>query len=191
MEQKTTDLISGLTYVPNFLSLEDSDLILKTIDSTRWNNDLRRRTQHYGWRYDYRKRSIDYSMALGPLPEWAQKIALELYQKKFVPFLPDQVIVNEYIGNQGISAHVDCQPCFEDGIVTISLLETWDMIFKSLPIPSLTIVKPLEPLSLLVMLGPARYEWTHEIPARAINPCVGPRGRRVSLTFRKVIITKR
>jgi hypothetical protein len=36
----------------------------------------------------------------------------------------------------------------------------------------------------------ARYEWTHEIPTRRSDAIDGerlPRGRRISLTFRKVI----
>lgn len=42
---------------------------------------------------------------------------------------------------------------------------------------------------LLILSGPARYDWTHEIPARksdVINGARQPRRRRVSLTFRAV-----
>jgi alkylated DNA repair dioxygenase AlkB len=48
----------------------------------------------------------------------------------------------------------------------------------------------LEPGSLLVMSGAARYDWTHEIPARTSDVIGGERrarGRRVSLTFRAVV----
>jgi alkylated DNA repair dioxygenase AlkB len=48
---------------------------------------------------------------------------------------------------------------------------------------------PLLPRSLLILQGPARYEWTHAIPARKSDPTTGgriPRTRRVSLTFRTV-----
>ena len=49
----------------------------------------------------------------------------------------------------------------------------------------------LAPQSLLVLNGEARYDWTHEIAARKNDLIDGqrrPRGRRISLTFRKVIL---
>jgi len=45
----------------------------------------------------------------------------------------------------------------------------------------------LEPHSLLMLSGEARYSWSHEIPARQSDLIEGmrvTRGRRVSLTFR-------
>lgn len=47
----------------------------------------------------------------------------------------------------------------------------------------------LEPRSLLLLTGAARYEWTHGIPARRSDIVDGlrrPRAGRVSLTFRSV-----
>jgi alkylated DNA repair dioxygenase AlkB len=49
----------------------------------------------------------------------------------------------------------------------------------------------LEPCSLLVMKEEARYEWQHSIPARKsdkINGITIPRARRVSMTFRNMIL---
>ena len=31
------------------------------------------------------------------------------------------MIVNEYVAGQGISAHIDCIPCFGDKIISLSL----------------------------------------------------------------------
>lgn len=45
----------------------------------------------------------------------------------------------------------------------------------------------LEPRSLLMMFGEARYDWKHGIPARKKDDG-RLRGRRMSVTFRKVII---
>jgi alkylated DNA repair dioxygenase AlkB len=54
-------------------------------------------------------------------------------------------------------------------------------------------VKPLllMPGSLLVLSGEARYQWQHEIRGRKVDHWEGKkmeRLRRVSLTFRKVIL---
>ncbi len=51
--------------------------------------------------------------------------------------------------------------------------------------------KLLEPLSLLVIKNDARYKWQHAIAARKTDKIDGQiftRQRRVSLTFRNVII---
>src|SRR5438309_2089665 len=108
-------------------------------------------------------------MRLGPLPEWAAKLALRLRDQGLLPHTPDQVIVNEYVRNQGISKHIDCVPCFSDGIAMISLLESWEMVFRDRG-GRVRVAKRLDRRSATIMTGPARYEWSHEIPARYKEP---------------------
>jgi len=101
----------------------------------------------------------------------------------------DQVIVNEYLPGQGISAHVDCVPCFGPDVAAISLGSACTMDFTSLEGGVKAPVR-LEPGSLCVMTGPARYEWRHAIAARKSDLTDAgriPRGRRVSVTFRTVL----
>lgn len=100
--------------------------------------------------------------------------------------VPDQVIANEYLPGQGISAHVDCEPCFGEVIASLSLLSACEMRFASLSSGETRAVILL-PCSLLVLAGPARRDWTHAIPARLSDVIDGlrvARQRRVSLTFR-------
>jgi alkylated DNA repair dioxygenase AlkB len=186
-EYHSHPVIHGLSWVENFLTpVQEADLLAQ-IDAAEWQEDLKRRVQHYGWRYDYKARQINTEMRLGPLPGWAAQLAERLARDVLLPHVPDQVIVNEYIGKQGISKHVDCKPCFEDGIAMISLLESWEMIFSRggdkrrervlLPRRSVTILS-----------GEARYQWMHEIPKRATEPGGLHRKRRISITFRKVIL---
>ena len=59
--------VPGLTYLPNFLSEVEEDELFELIDKQMWSEELKRRVQHYGWRYDYKARQIDSSMELGPL----------------------------------------------------------------------------------------------------------------------------
>ena len=184
--------VPGLTYMPDFLSEREEDDIVAEIDQSDWHSDLRRRVQHYGWRYDYKARQIDPSMRLGPLPAWAYGIAQRLFSEGFLPQLPDQVIVNEYKGNQGISKHSDSES-FADGIATISLLESWEMVFREKSTKR-KVGQILDQRSVAIMKGDARYRWTHEIPNRKYETrrIKGSqreeRGRRISLTFRKVIV---
>ena len=79
--------------------------------------------------------------------------------------MPDQVIANEYLPGQGISAHVDCEPCFGEVIASLSLLSACEMRFGSLSSGE-TRAAILPPRSLLLLAGPAPRDWTHAIPAR-------------------------
>ena len=178
--------IPGLIYKPDFLSENEEKHLVETIDKEDWDSILKRRVQHYGWRYDYKARQIDSSMRLGDLPDWASRIAKRLVSEGLMPNLPDQIIVNEYRGKQGITPHSDSQN-FEDGIATISLLESWEMLFRKQHGKDKK-YQMLERRSVAIMTGPARYAWTHEIPKRKMEPSGMERGRRISLTFRKVIV---
>ena len=187
--QRDVQNIRGLVYMTDFLSENEEDRVLREIDRSPWLEDLHRRVQHYGWRYDYRARQIDPSMQLGALPQWARKLGHRLVELGLLGELPDQVIVNEYRGNQGISLHADARS-FADGIGTISLLESWEMNFR---LERDRRKVRLERRSALIMHRDARFKWKHEIPKRqyepnlpGITPKRVRRVRRVSLTFRKV-----
>ena len=179
--------VPGLRYVRDFISQQEEDEVVAAIyqAESEWISDLQRRVQHYGWRYDYKTRQIDASMRLGPLPEWAAGLARRLVAKGLLSELPDQVIVNEYVGNQGIAKHVDSES-FADGIAMISLLESWGMVFREKKKGGRKEEVRLDQRSAAVMTGDARHHWTHEIPKRKKE---GPvkRERRISLTFRKVL----
>jgi alkylated DNA repair dioxygenase AlkB len=189
------EVIPGLSLIPGFLSEAEEEAILAEIDRQPWSDELQRRVQHYGWRYDYQSRRVDPSMRIGPLPEWATRVARSLFDSGHVPELPDQVIVNEYVENQGIAPHIDSPSSFADGVAMVSLLETWEMVFRRRGRKGTGEGVRLERRSATILTGEARYEWTHAVPARKTEPGAiklgrktrVPRGRRISLTFRKVI----
>ncbi len=188
----TVDLSSavGLQYVPDFLDQEMHDQLLRDVDAQPWLGDLKRRVQHYGYKYDYTARRIDHSMRIGPLPEWAQRIAAQLVERGLMPEMPDQLIVNEYLPGQGIAPHVDCVPCFTGTIISLSLGSACVMNFVNKQTKE-SIALLLEPRSLVVLKDDARYAWTHGIASRKTDEYqsrVIQRRRRVSLTFRKVIL---
>src|SRR5690606_37114493 len=99
-------------------------------DSEQWMDDLKRRVQHYGYKYNYKRRSIDYDMYLGALPQWSGNIINRLIQDKIINYVPDQIIVNEYMPGQGIANHIDCEPCFHDTIISLSLISSCVMDIK-------------------------------------------------------------
>jgi alkylated DNA repair dioxygenase AlkB len=182
--------IPGLTLSDDWIGKAEESQLLKQVDVGTWRNDLKRRVQHYGFRYDYRARSVSSADYLGPLPGWLAALAGRLVDIGAFSSPPDQVIVNEYLPGQGISAHVDCVPCFGETIAILSLGCSVVMTFQCAATGARREMA-LPACSLLTLSGPARYDWLHGIPARKSDMIDGartPRLRRVSLTFRSVVI---
>lgn len=177
---------NGLTYLENYISKDGAGRFVQEIDAAPWRTDLKRRVQHYGYRYDYRARQARREDYLGPLPILFQELAERLTDDGHFQTVPDQVIVNEYEPGQGISAHIDCQPCFGGTIASLSLLSACVMRFASQSF-SQQMEQHLQPASLLVLSDDARHLWSHAIPSRKSDLVGGQRyrrSRRISLTFR-------
>jgi len=190
IEKETAPNIPGLTYISGFITPDEEKALISSIDAQPWLNDLKRRVQHYGYKYDYKARAIGNDAYLGPLPGWLSSISNKLLGDRIFPSAPDQAIVNEYLPGQGISAHIDCVPCFADMIASLSLGSPCIMEFSN-PKTSQKKSIVLEDRSLIVLSGPARYEWQHAIPARKSDIIDGiktERARRISLTFRNVTL---
>lgn len=180
--------ISGLTYIPDFIDSVTESALIKTIDTQPWITELKRRVQHYGWSYDYKARSVTNDLRIGALPDWLQSYAVRLQQAGLFSEMPDQVIINEYEPGQGISAHIDCVPCFADTIASLSLGSPCVMDFTHSKAGEKSSLL-LEPRSLIVLTDDARYVWQHAIAGRKTDRHQGQiiqRARRISLTFRKV-----
>ena len=187
-------LPSGLSYHPDFIDRDSEELLLEYIDQQDWNTSLRRRTQHYGHRYDYAQKTAVGQEAppiAGPLAFIAHHLAqasVFLADPDGSGIEPQQCIVNEYIKGQGIAAHTDARS-FGPVVVSISLLAPTVMVFTRPGFDPVRVL--LEPRSALIMSGEARFDWKHEIPARVRMEY--PDGsihsqandyRRISLTFR-------
>ena len=85
----------------------------------QWRDDLSRRIQHYGWRYDYKAMAPD--MHIGALPAWLSRLAHKIYDETgLFDRVAEQVIVNEYLPGQGIATHID-HPGFGPTVCTIGM----------------------------------------------------------------------
>lgn len=184
--------IPGLTYLPDYISPEEAGELFAIVDRQIWSTKLKRRVQHYGYQYNYKKRSVSQATYLGALPEWAEKLAGRFHREGLTAVLPDSAIVNEYQPGQGIASHIDCVSCFGETIFFLSLGSTCVMNFTQIrgdrKVPVL-----LHPGSLVILQGEARYQWQHGIPPRKRDKYLGTdflRTRRVSLTFRKVSLNQ-
>ena len=181
--------VPGLHFVEGFLTPEQQADCVKRVDAAvdQWRNDLSRRVQHYGWRYDYKARAITPDMHLGALPDWLAHLAQKLYDEtgRF-DRVPEQVIVNEYLPGQGIAMHID-HPGFGPTVCTISLLDDWEMDFAENWRDKSPALLPRG--SCVLLTDAARSVWQHGIaPRKSELTDAGRRNRqrRLSLTFRTV-----
>jgi len=181
----------GLIYIPDFISLEESFKLIDYIENQPWSSELNRRVQHYGYRYSYKSRNLDFSSHVleieQPFVGLLDILTYELSELG-LKTRPNQVIVNEYEIGQGITWHIDSEKSFDDNIFIISLLS--DCIIK------LEHQKTKEQLevfikrnSLLCLTKESRYDWRHTIPSTKSFVFKGEkfmRARRLSLTCRYI-----
>ena len=182
--------INGLQLYPNFITEKEERKLIKYIDMAPWLTELKRRVQHYGYKYDYRARKIDNTSYLGELPDWSKFISQRMIERNIIDFKPDQGIINEYEAGQGISSHIDCEPCFGDTIISLSLGSSCVINFEEQLNSKNKIGIFVEPRTLVVMKEESRYNWLHSIPPRKsdrFNNELLKRERRISITYRKVI----
>ena len=184
---------AGLTVQPEYLSAAQQKALLTKIDESEWSGlgVGGRRVQQYGPVFDHKTRSLVIE-GVAEIPEWLDLLASQLVENGIFDKKPDQVIINEYLPGQGIRPHVDRPEFFGNTVVSISLGSAVPIIFSSLEEQDKSIEIYAQPGDLVEFSDEARYRWRHEIPARD-SDLVGlqdvPRARRVSITFRNVIIS--
>lgn len=182
----TSHGVPGLALCEEFITGNEERALLTAIDASAWDTTLSRRTQHYGYRYDYKSRQAT-AEPVAPIPDWCTFVVDRLLSQGILAQRPDQVIINEYQPGQGIAPHTDSTTAFADGIVSISLGSAISMDLTKLgPIAKGTKEVMLYRRSALSLHGDARYLWRHGIAFRLKDGKI-PRQRRVSLTFRRTL----
>ena len=185
MSRDTTSIFAhGAVIVPDFITPAEEARILLRIADAPWLTELRRRVQHYGFRYAYQGGgSRDPAPAF---PRWAECMVDRL-RPHFGGVLPVQCIVNEYRPGQGIGMHAD-HADFGVVVASLSLGADWPMRFRlrsTRPYASGAMpgdeVATLPRRSVLVLAGRARAAWMHGID-RADS--ARETATRVSATFR-------
>ena len=212
--------IKGAIYIPNFISVEEESKLIKIFDSHPYQHVIRRRQQFYGPTYYHTTHNLksiqpedskqdQHSLDLNELQWLIDKFFDTKCNKGYNIFnedhsnYPDQCLVNEYIGNMGISTHFDDFDAFGDVLTSLSLINP---VFMTLQCPKeltnhCTDLHPngkirilLEPRSLFVLKDNARYKWRHGITKHKLvflpqNKGVLKRDdnfRRLSATIRKL-----
>jgi alkylated DNA repair dioxygenase AlkB len=174
----------GLSLQYNVINEEKEREIVEWIDSHLWSNELSRRTQHYGYVYNYKNKNLVSGPEIkGPILEIAQMFSNAGLMN------PVQCIVNEYYRDQGIAGHID-NLAFGPVIIGLSIGADVVMVFER---GKERFECFLPRRSVVMMYGPARYEWKHAIEKRVTyidghgRKITKPADyRRISLTYREI-----
>ena len=89
------------------------------IDTKQFDKTLLRRVQHYGAKYNYDSSAVEQIGSAPPIPPEMYRLGKRLVDEGYFDRLPDQVIVNEYIGSQGIASHID-RESFGEAVASVS-----------------------------------------------------------------------
>lgn len=171
--------ISGLSYIPDFITPELEEALVEYIDQQPWDTTWKRRVQQYGSRYGTLRPSQ------ASIPMWLQPLCEQLANNGLFTEIPDQVIVNEYLPGQGIAQH---RGQLAAKVASLSLEAPIVMGFFGPDGEKLSHV--LERRSLLILSGDAHNQWKHAIAPRKTDKHQGmiiERRRRISCTFRTMI----
>lgn len=191
-------MISGLHLYTDFLTSGEEDSLLDYIDQQEWVTSLKRRVQHYGYRYDNvasrsgfaKKNAKEAAPITDELAGLRDSIANFLSENRELNENFNQCIVNEYTRNQGIGGHVD-HLSFGPTVVSVSLGADCEFVFEHVETGEKRSVW-VPRRSLLILTEESRYSWKHSVPNRVGMFRAGAKvirsadWRRVSATFRSV-----
>ncbi|KAJ2719546.1 hypothetical protein GGI07_005155 [Coemansia sp. Benny D115] len=204
-EPETLDESHGLYYIPSFISAEEEQQIMQNIrmdeqnesasstNPDKWYRIQERYIKHYGHSFDYKRKHVGSASmtASTELPRWLQPYIDRLCQllpPLFARGPPDQITIQRYPPGAGIAFHTDSHSAFTETLVSLSMGTPVHMEFRKLSTGGTAMVD-LEPGSLVVMTGEARYGWEHAIRIRRTDPVEGgvrPRQERWSITMRTI-----
>lgn len=175
-----SDLPEGLTYLPDFVTPDEEEQLLTTIEAldfravTMRGQTARRTVRMFGLDYDYEGGEL---VPAGPLPdelEWLRERCAQLIERE--PADLAQILVSRYPEGAGIGWHRDA-PMFGSRIAGVSLGSACRMRFqRKIKGEREVAAIELEPRSAYVLSGKARWSWQHSIPAA--------KELRYSVTFR-------
>ena len=172
-------LIAGLDYREDFISREDEAALigwLQALDLTPfrfqgWTGN--RKTQSFGWRYDFDDASFQ---PAEPIPAWLEPLRDKAAALAGVaPVEIAHALLARYDPGAGIGWHKD-RSVFER-VVGVSLGSPAILRFRQrTPSGFRRFSLPVEPRSAYLLRGEARHEWEHRIvPGETL---------RFSITFR-------
>ena len=173
----------GLSFISNFITEEQEQLLIRLSRDFRWEQDVStRRTAQFGFKYDYRTKSIL------PGTPWIKELDWlrdKLVEEGIFEGKAQQLIVNEITPPNGFGAHKDNE-AFARTIAILGTQSAVRLIFWDEEQKRFYVVYS-ERRSLVVMEDDARYQYYHSIPEGIDDTWdnhTSARGVRISYTLR-------
>lgn len=180
---RTTPAITppeGFSYRPGFLAADEQQELGRLVRALEYTRDtvrgkpLKRGYAQFGHAYVTTGRRLDHAP---PIPDFLTAVAARGLAHCPPGTAFDQCIVTHYPDGAGIGWHPDA-PCFGDCIMAVSLGHTARLQFAPTGSETARCEIPVDPGSLYVMRGPARWDFQHQV--------VKVKAERYSITFRSV-----
>lgn len=173
----------GILVVKDFLTQEEEEDLVATIDSSPWAGSQEgRKKQDYGIKVNFKQRKAQLGHFTG-LPAFSRPLVDSMHVRvpELTTFNPVELCNLEYCTERGsaITPHLDDSWIWGPRLVTITLLSSTVMTFINWT-TSTEVLVSLPRRSLLVVHGAARYEWMHSIKREHIM------GRRIGITLREL-----
>lgn len=185
--------LKGFYLVKDYLTPNEEQHLVNSINQMPWTVDYQRRLQYYNYRNELFK-PFDLIPIPNKIPPFLEDLIDKLLMDKIIDEKPDQIIINEYLPGEGLKPHFDRKSYFKNVIVGISLESGITMEFTSTKLDPPEKKKIYLPRrSVYVMKDDARNLWKHGIPGRKSDIVDGisiPRSKRISITFRTVNLSK-
>ena len=175
-----SSLPEGLLYQDDFLTEDEERQVLDVVESLDFRTlsmrgqVAKRTVRHFGLDYGYESGELVEGDPLPDSLEWLRErcaVRVEREPRDLV-----QILVSRYPEGAGIGWHRDA-PMFGSKIAGVSLLAPCRMRFqRTIKGERETAALELQPRSVYVLSGKARWSWQHSIPAT--------KALRYSVTFR-------
>ncbi len=148
----------------DFLSDAQENELLAALNINPWETSIRRRVQHFGYKFNYTTRKVDTVEFPPPIPMFIASVIDRVMATGFLSSRIDQVTVNEYKPGHGIAPHIDTHSAFGDSFAIVSLGSPYVMEFrhaetgqyKALDLPA---------RSLLILTEEGRYPFPLPLPS--------------------------
>nr|XP_058948191.1 alpha-ketoglutarate-dependent dioxygenase alkB homolog 4-like isoform X1 [Pocillopora verrucosa] len=177
--------LKGITVIQNFINEIEEETIVADIEKTVWKpSQSGRRKQDFGPQVNFKKRKLKLNNFTG-LPQFSKVLVERMWRT--VPLLSDFQPVElcnlEYTPDRGssIDPHFDDFWVWGERLVTVNLLSDSLLTFSvSGDTSNIEVSVPMPRRSLIIVRGPARYEWKHAIKRQDIL------SRRIAVTLREL-----
>uniref|UniRef100_A0A1I8I4R1 LYR motif-containing protein 9 n=2 Tax=Macrostomum lignano TaxID=282301 RepID=A0A1I8I4R1_9PLAT len=174
--------LAGIRVFRDFINPDEEAVLAAEIDKRPWApSQSGRRKQDYGPKVNFKRRRLNTASFKGLPPYWSALLPRLLALPGLADFQPVELCNLDYQPELGahIDPHIDDTWLWGDRLVTLNLCSDTSLTLSQ-SAGSTRISIPMPRRSVLVLSGPARYDWLHAVLPDDVT------GRRLAVTLREL-----